>query len=252
MQNTLIANNFNPLELAKKKSIEEQIYKMNLGAEMFIAQSASVYYVDMMSEVDSETQATSRSVLSWLEDKDYATSKSLVNRTGLLTMYSQDNKDHFTDGKWNACYFNDYIFYLLTYLTDKNYTNKMAKTYKQSVLDKHWFNQFVALAGIKMLERQLKKGLHSTTAMHVIQFNNCTRDHMKRLGSLIGRSTKNHDAYSTQSELKATVNQMLQDQSKLIKSILISRAEESKILEEYEKDFNQALLETQKNISLIA
>lgn len=250
MQNTLIANNFNPLELAKRKSIEEQIFKMNLGAEMFIAQSASIYYVDMMSEIDNETQATSRSVLSWLEDKNYATTKTQVNRDGLLTMYAEDNKNHFTNGKWNACYFNDYIFYLLTYLTDKNYTNKMAKTYKQSVLDKHWFNQFVALAGIKILERQLKKGLHSTTAMHVIQLNNCNREHMKRLGALIGRSTKNHDAYSTQSELKITVNQMLQEESKLIKSILISRAEESKILQEYEQEFNQALINTQEIISL--
>lgn len=59
---------FNPKEIALKKAQEEYLRKMNIAAELLITRELSIYYSDIMQEVDKDTQASCRSILSWLND----------------------------------------------------------------------------------------------------------------------------------------------------------------------------------------
>jgi hypothetical protein len=233
---------FNPLEIARKKSEQEQLKKMNIAAELLITKNVGIYYVDIMNGIDTDLYASSKSLLDWLNDKDHTRKETRIQRDGLITLYKQDCPEDFIDGKWQAYNLPNYIYYIGTALIDKKYTKTVANKYKRSFANEEWFMKLVAVAGIKLLEQQMElDSLHSVTALQVLKTNKTTRQFLEKANRAIGRSTKNHDANFMKNELKDIVDSFLRQAQGSIQKEILAFSNERHVLEEFENEYSLAL-----------
>lgn len=201
---------FNPKEIALKKAQEEYLRKMNIAAELLITRELSIYYSDIMQEVDKDTQASCRSILSWLNDYSSSRDGKKIYRAGIISLYKETHKDHFINGVWQAYNLPELIDFTIKKLTDKNFVGSKSKAalFKTSFLDETWFRQAVSVIGLKMLEdNENLNGLTSNTAKELIFIRKVIKMSYEKTGQIIGRSTKNHNAEYMREELKEITTQ---------------------------------------------
>ena len=254
-QNNLI--NFDPRRIAQQKSEREQLHKMNIAAELLISRSVGIYYADIMTDIDTDLYASSRSLLSWINDFNRNIKGKKSSRDGIISLYKErfpEDFDFHTDfglHAWNAYNLPRYIHFAGAMLTDKAYAGKAASTYKQSFVNDDWFWKMIAVSGIKLLERQVESSgiIHSKAASEVLKMNKMTRQLLDKTGSIIGRSTKNHDAESLKDELKTLVMDHYKFMQRSIQKEIEHYSEEREALAEYQDYLNESLLDARDNIT---
>lgn len=238
---------FNPKELALQKAKEETLRKMNIAAELLITKELSIYYSDIMQEVDKDTQASCRSILSWLGDYSSSRGDKKIYREGIISLYKKDNPEHFKDGVWQAYNLPLLVAYTIQKLTDKNFVGSKGKAalFKTSFLDEKWFRQAVSVIGLKMLEDNGNlNGLTSNTAKELIFIRKVIKMSYEKTGLIIGRSTKNHNAGYMREELKAITEETYRFVQQHLNSLILANNEETALLKEFEGEYFKALKDT--------
>lgn len=232
---------FNPSEIALQRARRKEEMKMNIAAEMLIAEQVGIYYTDIMSDVDTDLYASSRSLISWMKDRTYTYRGEKRTREGIVTLYKRDHPEHFIDGVWEGKEFPNFIQYTCTYLIDKDFTNRMAPVYKRSLTNREWFNQAFAVAGLTLLESMDINKLNSNTAQRTLKLNQNNKELLSALAKVIGRSTKNHNAEYLRNEMKQITNMYIRSMQKGIMGYFEAVDDETAILDEYKQEFMQGL-----------
>lgn len=234
---------FNPLEMAREKTIAEQLHKMNVATEMLITKNVGIYYVDIMADVDTDLHASSRSILDWLNNKNHTRQGKQIKRDGLIKLYKAEYPEDFKGGKWQSYNLPNYIYFTGIMLTDKKFTNKStSEKYKRSFIDNNWFMKFVAVIGVRMLEEQMSvDGINSKTAHEILRANKRTKESLAHISKIIGRSTKNHNVEYMRRNMKEISVGFLKDAQRSIQRELMAYSSEKHILEEFENEYLLAL-----------
>lgn len=177
-------------EIQTKKQIE---CEMDIATEIYLARHLGVvHYADLMDSVP-EDMASKSMLLAWLND---STKNGVVQRAGLISLYQKEHLAHFSEGNWSARYFCEFADYVKTKLMDKEFTgSKKAALFRTSFRDPVWFSQALSVCGVKLLEACYYQGtLRSGFARSILSIVLAWRHSIERIGAVVGRSTKNHEA----------------------------------------------------------
>lgn len=181
-----------PEKYIKEESIRQTALKLDICAEIFIAQNAAIHYSNIMPLSDAQF-ASKSSLLSWL--RDYHRNKKVL-RPGVVTLYKLGNPGHFIQGKWQARHFAKFIEFTLKNLTDSRYIKNQDKVnrFLDSINDAEWLWQACSLAGVVLLEDLYRaNALKSNVARSLIQGIIESRYLLDSIGKIVGRVGKNND-----------------------------------------------------------
>ncbi|SHF43295.1 hypothetical protein SAMN02746089_01906 [Caldanaerobius fijiensis DSM 17918] len=209
----LIETFLNPESAVFKKAKRAVEIEMNIAFEVFMAEQYSrIHYSDLMEDVPEELASKDR-LVSWLND--YRRGK--IVRPGLITLYKNNNPGHFQDGIWQARYFCLFVKYLKEMLTNQQYVRnkKIAENFALSFANSDWYWSAVGISSLKLLENLYKQNaLQTSIAKAYIRQTLIARELLNSVGKIIGRSTKNHDAYEMKDILPQIVEKSFKQQLK--------------------------------------
>lgn len=236
---------YNPKQIAIQRAEEENLRKMNVAAEIYITQNIGIYYNDIMKSDDTSDFASCRSILAWMNSLDYTKGNGTkISRSGIIKLYLEEHPDHFVNGIWQAYNFPIFIDFLADKLTDKAFVNSRAKAqqFKASLMNRDWFTKAVTVAGIRLLnDLHDKRALSSRKAREAISLQKTLHDLIDKTGRIIGKSTKNHDAYYLKEELQDVVISSIKNAQSHIRQMLEGNDEEVKIFHEFEDIYHISL-----------
>lgn len=236
---------FNPRKIALIKAQEEQEHRMDIAAEMLITERASIYYKDILPDAKYPLLPTSRTLTDWLRDKQYA------GRTipKIITLYKKSHPDHFINSTWLARNLPLYIEFISNALTDPSITNKKrAPEFKNALMNEKWFNDAVVLSSILLIEVCGLRNMKSQTARARMELNKNNRILASKIAPIVGRSTKNHNAYAEQDKLQELISTHIKRSQEYIMNYVKATDEENKLLQEYRGIYNGELSSMQKNM----
>lgn len=198
--------NMNLVEVNPKSYLyemtEKQIkYEANVATEIFIAkQFARVHYEDLMPG-DKNEYASKNRLIAWLNDYKHGK----FQRAGVISLYRYSRPDDFIDDIWQANSFGSFVEFMKYTLTDYNFTKnkKISDEFAKSFLNENWYWSALSVGGLKLLESLYKhNALQTNIAKAYMKQIELSRDLLGKVGLIIGRSTKNHDAGDIKSQLE--------------------------------------------------
>ncbi|WP_424659687.1 hypothetical protein [Desulfofundulus sp.] len=196
-----------PEKLIAAETRKRIAHELDVAIEVYLIKHCNaIFYGDLMSGVP-EGLASKNRLIAWLND--YARDGKV--RSGVITLYRLENRDHFDGGVWVARNFCLFMEYVVKKLTDPKYVGKSnALLFKKSFSDPDWFHKAAAVCGLKLLEDNYRHGaIKSTVAKSHLDLLFYVRHVAKSLSAAIGRSTKNHSVEEMKSELDGTLERFL-------------------------------------------
>lgn len=214
--------------------------QLNIACEIYIVeQYARIHYADLMGDVPDGFASKDR-LVNWLNDY---TRNGRIVREGAISKYKKDFKDNFENGIWQASNFCVFISYLKDLLTDESFVKnrKTAETFKRSFADREWFQNAIAVSGLKLLENLYEQNaLQTNIAKAYIRQVFLARELLNSVAKIIGRSTKNHDAFDMKELLGDIVEQNFKAQLRSAFDIFRNEAE-YRVYKKYASDIQRAL-----------
>ena len=179
----------------------EMIYKEQLREELSVATQlhmarnfVHIHYSDIMS--DSSEYASKTRLISWLNDYERG---GLVKRLGIINKYKIDRPQHFTNGKWNAAYFVEFIAYMVNEL-ESIQDKKVRGDFMRSLKSRDWFDKAIAVAGMKLLLNLYgANALTSEVARATLSNTLTAQNVLEKVGKISGRVVK-HGMYGNELE----------------------------------------------------
>lgn len=238
MSNDLIY--LDPERYIREEATRQIALNLDICAEIFIAQNASIHYSNIMPLSDAQL-ASKSSLLSWL--RDYRRHNKVL-RPGIITLYKLGNSGHFVHGKWQARNFVNFIEFMLKNLTDSRYIKNQSKVdqFLDSINDEEWLLQASSLAGVVLLEDLYRaNALKSNVARSLLQNIFQSRYLLDSLGKIVGRVGKNNDKTRDWSrEIKSLLQVQFRDQMTI--ALEVGKQEsEYQLYKEHEKDIQEGL-----------
>jgi hypothetical protein len=224
------------------KMTEDQIKnEANIATEIFIARQFSrVHYEDLMSSSSiPEGCASKNRLIAWIND--YVRGK--YKRMGVISRYKYERPEDFVDGIWQANSFGSFAQFMKDVLTDFKFTRnkKISDEFKRSFLSEEWYWEALSISGLKLLEDLYKhNALQTNIAKAYIRQVILSRELLSKVGLIIGRSTKNHDAGDIQQQLENVFEITFKNQLKAAFDIF-KNYEEYKIYLKFRKPISNNL-----------